>query len=432
MPSITSRHWPQVGQRMIKTAIAVFVCLLIYRLMGYQGSTMPVESVITAIVCMQPFISDSRAFALNRIAGTLMGAAWGMAFLLLLYGIPPLGQNVLVLYALMAAGVLVSVYTAVSLGKADASGLAAIVFICIVATFPDIDSPLIDVIRRIRDVMIGMTVAIAINVAQMPREKQRDKVFFVPAKTLVPNRFAKIPPTILYRMNRLYEDGAKICLVLEHAPALFTMQMSSCHVSVPLIVMDGAAIFDTNENRYLYAERIPKDQAIWLQEWLRERGVSYFTYIIRENRTCIFHEGTINEQELTILKQMQRSPYRSYLEGDDFRPEESVYFKVIAPKETLVDVEIDLIPLLSERGLRSVVRDQTGSDGIQGLYIYSEKASSEKAKDYLMTLLQIKEPHLRAVDITSRREGYDEQETARMLHRLRNAYEPVKLFKHIF
>lgn len=73
-------HLPHVGQRITKTTVAVFLCLIIYYLRGYQGESMPTEAMITAIICMQPYVRDSRDYALNRLAGTLIGAGWGLLF----------------------------------------------------------------------------------------------------------------------------------------------------------------------------------------------------------------------------------------------------------------------------------------------------------------------------------------------------------------
>ena len=81
-------HLPHVGQRITKTTFAVFLCLIIYYLRGYQGESMPTEAMITAIICMQPYVRDSRDYALNRLAGTLIGAGWGLLFLLLLLVFP--------------------------------------------------------------------------------------------------------------------------------------------------------------------------------------------------------------------------------------------------------------------------------------------------------------------------------------------------------
>ncbi|MDO4633563.1 MAG: aromatic acid exporter family protein [Eubacteriales bacterium] len=421
-------RWPHIGQRMIKTSVAVFICLLILRLLGYRGETMPAEATITAIICMQPYISDTRAFAIDRFTGTIIGTIWGVIFLFLLYSFPFLSHHFMILYAVMGLGVLLALYTSIALNMPDVSGLSAIVFMCIVIQFPEIETPHLEVARRFLGVMIGTTVAITVNISQLPRTKKEDCVFFVRGKDLTPNRFSQIPPSILFFMNRLYEDGAKICIMLEHAPALFTMQMSSCQLSIPLIVMDGAAIYDTSENRYLSVQSIPTVSSACLTDWFRRQKVSYFTYTIRNNRTCIFHDGPMNEQELLVLKQLQRSPYRSYLDGENLSSESIVYFKVIAPDSELHRMKDKLQPLLRRYDLRAVVRAQASTPGVSGLYIFSKTSTPEQAQKRLMDILQIRQPNLHSVDIFSKNGYHNEHDAAVLLHRLRNAYEPVSLF----
>ncbi len=204
------------------------------------------------------------------------------------------------------------------------------------------------------------------------------------------------------------------------------MQMSNCQLSVPLIVMDGAAIYDANENQYLAAETIAPAESAWLQSWFRAQGLSYFTYTIRRNRTCIFHEGEMNEQEQQVYKRLKRSPYRSYLDGGDFQPEEIVFFKLIAEDLRLSEIEMQLRPLLSGHALRAVVRAQASAPGISALYLYSDKATLAQAEQRLMALLQRDDPSLRPVEVFAKHGYRTEHDAMVLLHRLTDAYEPVK------
>lgn len=418
--------WPHIGQRILKTTIAVFICLLVYWLWGYRGQNMPTEAAITAIICMQPYVQRTRDYAFNRLTGTLIGAAWGLLLLLLLLAFPALGENVLSRYALMALGVMMTLYTSVLLRKPDCSSLAAIVFICIVIAFPEIDHPLRRAMIRITGVLLGTLVAIAVNVARLPRDKVRDRVFFVRTKDLVPDRFSHLPAAALFRLNYLYNDGAKICLMSEHAPAFFALQMSEAMLSVPLIVMDGAAIYDANENRYLHAETIPPAASAWLRGELDSLELGYFIYTIHHNKTCIFHQSELNVQERILYDRLRRSPYRSYLEGEIYEPEEIVYFKLIAEEARIVELEARLRPVLAAHGLRAAVRAQTVGQGLTGLYIYSEKATMAQAEAKLMELLRRDDPALRPVEIFSRTGYRTEHDAVHLLHRLGSAYEPIK------
>ena len=420
--------FPRVGQRIVKTSIAVFLCLVIYYLRGYEGGSMPTEAMITAILCMQPYVRDSRDYAVSRLTGTLIGAFWGLMFLLFLTAVHSEGDRRLILYAGMAVGVLVSLHSAVLIGKPDTAGLAAIVFLCVVIAFPDIEDPLRQAGLRIVDLFIGTLVAIGVNIFRLPREKQTDRVFFIRSKDLVPDRFSQIPPAAMFRLNYLYDDGARICLMSEHAPAFFALQMSETKLNTPLIVMDGAAIFDANENRYLSLETLPAEDSERLAERLRALNISYFIYTVHRNKTCIFHNGELREAEKKVLERMKRSPYRDYLDGEGYEPDEIVYFKVLGNGAEIAEIEHHLRHSLPKSRLRSVIRRQAGAEEVYGLYIYAHTASMDQAKKRLMARLREEDPSLVPMDVRLPGPYRSELDAMHILHTVGNLYEPIRLF----
>ena len=94
------RELPPLGYRIVKTTIAVFLCLLGYHLVGYRGDDMPTEAAITAIICMQPYVRDTREYAVNRLMGTVVGAVWAVVFILLTSLIPAAERHLFGMYAL--------------------------------------------------------------------------------------------------------------------------------------------------------------------------------------------------------------------------------------------------------------------------------------------------------------------------------------------
>lgn len=419
---------PHLGQRIVKTTVAVFLCLMFYYLRGYRGQDMPTEAAITAIICMQPYVRDTGAYALNRFVGTLIGAFWGLLLLLLLNDFSALGQSVLLLYAMMAAGVLLSLYSAVFVRMPDAAGLASIVFLCIVIAFPDIENPLRQAGHRILDVFVGTTVATAVNVFRVPRGKRRDLVFFVRSRDLVPDRFSQLSSTALMQLNYLYNDGARISLMSEHAPAFFSLQMGGVKLSAPLIVMDGAAIYDANENRYLQAVMIPPEDSAPIRARLNALGISYFTYTIHHDKTCVFHTGDYREEERVVLDRMRRSPYRSYLDGEIYEPEEIVYFKIIASAARIGEIEYSLRTVLPKGKLRRVVRPQQGGEDLAALYIYAHAATMEQAQKRLAEMLREGGEELTPVSVRLRAPYRSERDAIHLLHLVAEAYEPPLLF----
>ena len=421
------RSMPRIGQRMIKTAVAVFLSLLYYYLRGYRGQDMPAEAAITVIICMQPYVRDTRDFAISRFAGTLVGTVWGLVFVLIVTLFPVIGNYLLLTYTLMAIGTLLSLYSAVLVKKADASGLAAIVFICIVIAYPDIAEPIKSCGARIFGVLLGTAISIAVNVFRLPRWKNRKLVFFVRTKDIVPDRYSQVSPAVLFRLNALLADGARICLMSEHAPAFFTMQLSAARLDLPMIVMDGAAIYDERNNTYISTETIPPTDSVWLMKELDLQGISHFIYTIHKGKMCIFHQGEYSDTEMTVYDNMRRSPYRSYLEGEKYEPEEIVYIKIIGSEDRIKEFRTSLIPSLREHGLRCAVRAQTENEDIFGLYIYSENAGQKRAENRLMQMLKEKEPDLEPVEIFLKGGFRSEHDSIQLLNVLRNQFEPLKI-----
>lgn len=420
--------FPHIGQRIVKTTIAVYLCFLVCYFRDLFGQDMSAEAAITAIICMQPYVKDTKDYAINRFTGTLIGSAWGLIFLFLLATFPVLGINRFILYALMSTGVLLSLYSSVLFRQPDTSSLSAIVFICIVISFPDIEEPLVQAGNRFLDVLVGTGIAIIVNVFRFPRVKNRNYVYFLRTKDLVPDRFSQIAPSALFRLNYLYNDGAKICLISEHAPAFFVSQMSMVKVNTPLIVMDGAAIYDTNENQYLYAQTLPKAVSSSLRRRLDDLGVSYFIYTIHNSKTCIFHHGETTKPETEMLEIMKRSPYRSYLEGEIYDPGEIIYIKVISTKTTLEKILEDLYfndqPLFF--ALRPVVRPHKEAPECKALYLYSGRSSVQLAQAFLMDQLKEKTADLALQEIRLRSPYHSERDALHLLHKVEKSYEPIK------
>ena len=49
------------GQRIVRTVIAVFLCMLVYEARGRRG--MPIFALIAAVMCIQPYTKNMKAIA---------------------------------------------------------------------------------------------------------------------------------------------------------------------------------------------------------------------------------------------------------------------------------------------------------------------------------------------------------------------------------
>ena len=384
---------------------------------GYAGETMPAEAAITAIICMQPYVHSSTENALNRLAGTIVGAVWGFLFLLLMALFPSLGRNRVVLYLLMGLGTLISLHSTVLIRRPDTAGLAAIVFIC-----ADIEDPLDQAFHRILGVLVGTVVAVVINGIHLPRVKSPNKVFFLPTMCLTTDQFSLFSPPVLFRLERLYQDGANICLMSKHAPSFHASQLANVKFTVPMIVMDGAAIFDANENAYISTTNINPASCRWLIKRLDD--LSFFIYTVHKDRNCIYHHGQLTDMERTVYQHLKRSPYRYYLDDDHYAVSDVVYIKIVTTGDEAERIQNELEPILEKMKLRSVIRPQAGLEEGCSLYFYAIHEDMEHAQTHLMHLLQQKNPSLEMDDVITHKAYRTEQDAIQLLTKVKNEYEP--------
>ena len=419
-------YLPPLGHRILKTAAAVFICLVLHILSGYRGSVS--TAAISAIICMQPYATDSRTFAIERIMGTLHGSLWGFAYLLLMPPLLPVtAWKMLLAYAVMGLFVLLSMYAAVVMKRASTAALVAIVFLGMVIDYPFVETDAGDALITLIDTLIGVLVAVFVNIYHLPRRKCPEKLFFVRTMDLVPDRYSQLPSSVHITLDLLYNDGAKICLVSRWAPAFIISQMGLLNVNVPLIVMDGAAIYDIRENKYLEVVEIPHPNAARLGEIIRGFGSFCSYYTVRERSLCIYRDGPISEAEREEYRKMKRSPYRNYMEGSYSDADRIAFMRVIDTPERIRELAYLIQSVLPPGMFRMEQRQEAQFPDYSGLYFYDPHANVSERKEHVRRLMEEQSGQpLQPVDILPKVSSYSPEHYALLLlSRLKAQYEPV-------
>lgn len=143
-----------IGMRILKTALAVSLCILISKLFKLEY---PFYVAIAAIISMESSITSSYKAGRNRMAGTLVGALTGLLFASIQPG------NAL----LCGLGTIVLIYVCEKFHWNNSISIAGIVFIAIMVNLNG-KSPLLYGASRILDTFIGISVAILINYLVFP------------------------------------------------------------------------------------------------------------------------------------------------------------------------------------------------------------------------------------------------------------------------
>ncbi len=143
-----------MGMRTLKTAISVFLCILVTRLLGIEY---PFYSCIAAVISMQGSVSSSFHTGKNRMLGTFVGAFTGLIFAL----IAP--ANIF----LIGLGITIVISICSHLKWNKSVSISCIVFLAIMTNLNG-KSPFIYSSGRLIETFIGIVISVAVNYTICP------------------------------------------------------------------------------------------------------------------------------------------------------------------------------------------------------------------------------------------------------------------------
>ncbi|MGG7164200.1 FUSC family protein [Clostridium ihumii] len=149
----------RIGMRNMKTGIAVFLCIVISRLLGFKS---PFYSCIAAVICMQSTVETSFEVGKNRMIGTAMGTFIGICF-------SYIAPNSIIFTCM---GVSLIIYICDSLHKNKSISISCIVFIAIMTNLND-KSPLEYGTFRFIETALGIIIAVLVNKYICPYKEEK-------------------------------------------------------------------------------------------------------------------------------------------------------------------------------------------------------------------------------------------------------------------
>ena len=152
----------RIGMRVIKTIAAVTMCLLIAWLMGSRVS-LPIAA-IAAIVTMQATQTETLKIGIFRVLGTIIGGVFGIFAVLIGLIAPYYAQGMFII--IIPIMLLLNLYLCNLLNMRDSCSISCVVTIIVgsqILVDVSIGESLAFTFIRVRDTLIGVCVATAIN-----------------------------------------------------------------------------------------------------------------------------------------------------------------------------------------------------------------------------------------------------------------------------
>lgn len=420
------RKLPPIGLRIIKSAAAVALCYLVSFLRGNSGIVF--YSQLAALWCMQSYVANSRNNAVQRTIGTVIGALYGLIFLLLKNQFGISGRTGEVIDALAISMTLIAVlYTTVLIKKKQASYFSCVVFLSIVVNHMSDSNPYLFVWNRFLDTMIGIAIGIGVNCFSLPKQKNKDILFISGLDDTLLNNKDSLSDYSRVELNRMLDEGVNFTISTMRTPASLMEPMRDIRLKLPVIAMDGAVLYDIREKMYLKTYVISARESNEILALIKNRGLTCFTNVIVDDMLVIYYEETEDEIQKRLISQMRKSPYRNYVKRTLPETECVVYFMMLYPHEVIED----FYKVLKEKGLTKLLKvlkyDSMDYPGYSYIKIYNKNATKENMTAYLKEMLHL-EKTVTFGSIPGRYDCVvDSGDSNQVVHMLKKMYEPVKI-----
>ena len=430
--NLAAHRIPLPGQRIWRSMIAVWLCFGVYFLRGRSG--IPFYSVIAALQCMQPYNREMGKVAQKRIVGTLIGAFWGLTVLLLelelLYeGVP----DELPHYLLLGLFTGVVLYSTVLLKAREAAYFSVVVFLSVAVNHIGDVNPYLFAFRRLLDTVIGVLVAEFVNRVHLPRLRRTGTLFVSGVGDTILGADRKLSPYSRVELNRLIEDGARFTVSTCETPATVRELLSGVNLRLPIITMNGAALYSVPDRAYLRCFPLAEEKSRRLMAWLDEKGCSYFSNSVEENLLVIRYRALANPGMEQMYARKRVSPYRNFVRSETDPAAQILYFLVLDTPERVAAVH-DALSAEPWAAEYRVVTEKSEFEGYVRLKIYDAAVSKAAMLRVLEERLGTKE----TVTMGSVEGAYDvyirDADRDQVVKELKRRFEPVDLrgWRNIF
>lgn len=421
---------PAIGFRIIKSAVAVALCFVVSFIRGNSGIVF--YSQLAALWCIQMYVDNTWKNAKQRLIGTVIGAVYGLIFLLLTgnwrmeEAYKPYAEALVI--SLM---IVVVLYTTVLIKKKQASYFSCVVFLSIVVNHIGDANPYLFVWNRFLDTVIGIVIGIMVNTFQFPREKQQDILFISGLDDTLLSKNNCLSDYSRVELNRMIDEGANFTISTMRTPASLMEPMRDIHIKLPVIAMDGAVLFDIYEKQYLKVYVMSQSTSRELLGIIHDAGLHCFSNVIIDDLLVIYHDDTKDEVHEKLVKEMRRSPYRNYVQRELPQTEAVVYFMLLYPKEIIEAFYRKLEHMQITKELKVLMYDSEDYPGYAYIKIYNRNATKENMIGQLKEITGLE----KTVTFGTIPERYDvlveEGDINCVVHTLKKLYEPFRWFSHV-
>ena len=249
-------------------------------------------------------------------------------------------------------------------------------------------APILYGFNRILSTLIGILIALAVNLFRLPRHRNKNQLFVISLDSIL---IEDDPADTYdcYMVGNMTYNGADVTYYSSKTVSTIFPKMTGLPTEKPFICMSGAAAFDPVNLKYLYVENMEIDTSVRLYRFFQNEGLSPFVTLIYDDLMYTYNENPTNEGELLYAKNRKNHPYGCFINERYPHTKDVCYFILVNKTEVVNEIREKLLKESYADDLTILnfkCKEKDGSAQINGysyLKIYSSKIKNLKALDII-------------------------------------------------
>lgn len=193
---------------------------------------------------------------------------------------------------------------------------------------------------------------------------------------------AEISEYTLSTLNKLIDRGMSFTVATARTNATVSKILSGLSLNVPVILMNGVLILDTEKQNYIFKAVIEKESITKIVNAIHNHKLYAFMYSVDDTDMTAYYEKIATDAMQDFYQERKYKYYKSFEQVNNLSDIKSdiVYFSLLNTEQALRPLydELSQIP-----EIKCVFYEDVYSDDLWYLEVFSSKASKKNAVDFL-------------------------------------------------
>lgn len=171
-------------------------------------------------------------------------------------------------------------------------------------------------------------------------------------------------------------NNINFTIATARTPATIVNILDGLKLNLPVITMNGSAIYSLNKKEYIYYNPIKKHLIKEIYSIIKNENINAFTYSIKNNHLFVFYDKLLNKYQIEFYNERKNSSLKSFINKSISLENDILYFTILDYKDKVLSL-YDKIKNLEDISI--TMYSDIYNPGIYILEIYDINSSKAKA-----------------------------------------------------